>query len=555
MAMKQTKATSLVVLSAALLFVTACSDKKETAQPSASPAATATAQAAVNPLGKYDPPIEVTAVRSLSVSTKFRDGESIENNVWSRAYEQRLGIKVKYLWTANAGDYAQKLNVSIASGELADIMQVDATQLKQLVDSGQAEDLTALFEKYASPLAKKIVTEDGRQMKAATYGGKLMAIPRTGSPSDSSQVLWVRADWLKKLNLPEPKTMQDVFQISEAFTKQDPDGNKVDDTFGLALTNALQASGIASLKPFFNGFHAYVDHWIQDSSGRLVSGSIQPEVKTALAKLQEMYRAGQIDREFAVKDVAKVNEQIIAGKIGMQFGAWYTANTPLQGSKNQDPTADWRAYGLPSIDSTPASLQIDMPVTQYFVVKKGAKNPEAAIKMLNLMVELGFSENANIEQYFIGKDGFLYNTYPLLFVSPVNGNLNIHLHLTQALAAKDPSKLNLEEKGYYDKIIDYRNGNTKNFYEEGMYGNVSAWPYVKDKLDNKLVKEQQFFGAPTKTMSQKGAILSKMMLETFTKIIMGESPVDDFDKFVADWHKLGGDDITKEVNEWAAQQK
>ena len=39
------------------------------------------------------------------------------------------------------------------------------------------------------------------------------------------------------------------------------------------------------------------------------------------------------------------------------------------------------------------------------------------------------------------------------------------------------------------------------------------------------------------------------MLESFTKIVLGGS-LDDFDKFVTSWKTLGGDQITKEVNEW-----
>jgi putative aldouronate transport system substrate-binding protein len=31
---------------------------------------------------------------------------------------------------------------------------------------------------------------------------------------------------------------------------------------------------------------------------------------------------------------------------------------------------------------------------------------------------------------------------------------------------------------------------------------------------------------------------------------MGAAPVDEFDKFVDQWRKLGGDEITKEVNDW-----
>ena len=32
-------------------------------------------------------------------------------------------------------------------------------------------------------------------------------------------------DWLKKLNLPEPKTFQDVIAIAEAFKEMDPSQN------------------------------------------------------------------------------------------------------------------------------------------------------------------------------------------------------------------------------------------------------------------------------------------------------------------------------------------
>ena len=36
----------------------------------------------------------------------------------------------------------------------------------------------------------------------------------------------------------------------------------------------------------------------------------------------------------------------------------------------------------------------------------------------------------------------------------------------------------------------------------------------------------------------------------FVRIIMGDVPVDEFDKFVDNWNALGGAQMTKEVNEW-----
>lgn len=69
--------------------------------------------------------------------------------------------------------------------------------------------------------------------------------------------------------------------------------------------------------------------------------------------------------------------------------------------------------------------------------------------------------------------------------------------------------------------------------------------YVK----NNQYKPNQFVGAPTPSMVQKNANLAKMELEVFTKIILGDS-LDRFDTFVEDWKRLGGEQMTKEVNDW-----
>lgn len=41
-----------------------------------------------------------------------------------------------------------------------------------------------------------------------------------------------------------------------------------------------------------------------------------------------------------------------------------------------------------------------------------------------------------------------------------------------------------------------------------------------------------------------------MESEAFLKIIYGQESPDSFDSFVEKWKSSGGDDITKEVNEW-----
>jgi putative aldouronate transport system substrate-binding protein len=89
---------------------------------------------------------------------------------------------------------------------------------------------------------------------------------------------------------------------------------------------------------------------------------------------------------------------------------------------------------------------------------------------------------------------------------------------------------------------------------ERVFGPTGSFG-VTDYYDkNKLFMKTEFYGAATPTMTEKQSSLDKMMLETFTKIIMGSASIDEFTTFVDNWRKLGGDAIIKEVNDWKAQQ-
>jgi len=64
--------------------------------------------------------------------------------------------------------------------------------------------------------------------------------------------------------------------------------------------------------------------------------------------------------------------------------------------------------------------------------------------------------------------------------------------------------------------------------------------------------KDMFTGPPTETMKTKLDYLNKLENQTFNEIIYGQKPIDSFDQFVASWKSAGGEQITKEVNEWYA---
>jgi putative aldouronate transport system substrate-binding protein len=575
--MKARKIT-VVVMMAVLTFsmlLSACSTNNATnpgaSQSPESSAATEPTPAddsgkPADPLGKYETPIELTAVRNYNQGTKFIAGDNENDNTWTRAYEEELGIKLKYDWvtTGTSDQYNQKLNLSISSGDLPDTFSVDAKTLKQLVEADQLEDLTEAFNKYASPLLKEAIAEYGDSgLGSSTVNGKLMALPVTGSGDYSgSEVLWVRKDWLDKLNLPEPKTWDDVLAIATAFTEQDPDGNQKKDTYGIPISKDI--NGYPDLQGFFNAYQGNPSNvawkqymWIKDPAGDgLAYGSIQPEVKTALTKLQELYKAGIVDPEFGVKDTAKALEGITGGKAGLYFGYGWAMNWPLGEAVQKDPTANWVAYPIPTANGEPLKLSYYFPLSQWFVVKKGYANPEAVIKMANLYLEKLAPQKVTVESnYKYGKsqDGIEIINTALINSSFVTANMNTAAEVRSAVLAKDPSQLKAEQKVSYDEILKYMETQDPKYWVQ--YSFMKTMEVVEGYIAGDNYRDSLYGGPPTQTMVEKQAILDKLELETFTKIIMGAVSPDEFDKFVSQWKQLGGDQITAEVNEWYASAK
>lgn len=539
------KVVIVLTLLALLLQLAACAP--------AQPDKTTAQDSALTAAGKFDPPIEVVSVKAVDATVKFHEGEDIHNNVWTRAYAEELGINLSYLWVVDGAQYQQKLSATIMSGEIPDIFVCDSQMFKLLYDSGSLADLSDVYEQYASPDTREILAEDPLALKCATLEGRLMGLPITDSSVATARVLWVRQDWLQAMGLKGPETMQDVLDIAERFTSGDPDKNGAADTTGLAVSKELWGA-FAGLNGFFNGYHAYPGIWIE-RDGQLQYGSVQPEMKAALAALQSLYAQGRIDREFGVKDANKVAEAIANSKCGMEFGVWWNPYYPLNLSQSNYPDAYWQAYPIPSADNTPAKSQYSTAVGGYMVVNADFPHPEALVKMVNFWCDnIVRTQDQAVRDKYLGSldapDIVLYK-YTDFHLWEANAQMNTGSRIRDAVAARDPAGLNTDEFWRYQVIAAY--------FDQGI---KEAWVEVATNGENGSVQIlgdiaagagiiNQFYGAPTPVMAEKMAALHTMEDEMVTKIIMGD-PLENFDKFVQDWRQLGGEEITREVNQWKA---
>lgn len=570
------KKGSMVVLAASLALGTAAcgnddSNNANGSAPASTEAAsqasgTASAAPKADPLGKYETPIEVTVGASVDTSVVFQKGEDIDNNVWTKEIESALGIKIKHPFVVDETQYANKLNVIIASDELPDVTRVGAQQLRQLVEADAIMDLTDIYDQYGSEQLKKVLAEDnGVAIGASTFKGKLMAIPIPNS-ADINDVLWVRQDWLENLGLSAPKTMDEFFAVAKAFSENDPDQNGKDDTYGFGINKSVNGWGLADAIGVFNGYGVYPEMW-QEKDGKLEYGSIQPEVKDVLAKLADMYEAKILDPEFSVKDEATAAGDQAAQKGGMMYGATWAPYYPLGDTIKNNAKARWVPVALPSADGSMAKDQVDPSPVGYYVVRKDAKNPEAALKLANFFAKMEAEwdqdpalyakfHDTEVDDGNGGKKKIELFKYAPVMVSSTKVNLAIHQSLNKAIEAKDRDSLSPSLQDDYDRIVSFMDKqDVNNWGDFAVFGPTGSYHIVDEAVKQNAVFLNAFTGGATETMGEKKKLLEDLEVQTFTKIIMGAAPVDEFDKFVEQWKSQGGQQITDEVNEWYASKQ
>lgn len=538
---------SLVLAGTMLLGTTGCGNDQGTqAGPTEETvqAQTEGAEGSKDDSGRYEETVTLTRAQMTTSVSQWENGDDETNNPWTRLALEQYNIQLEDAWAADGSQYADKINLSIASQTLPDVFWVNANQFKQVTELGLVADLTDVYEEYASDTLKNIMDSDKEGFESGKVDGRLMGIS-TQHYGIISQMncVWIRNDWMEKLNLEAPQTMEDLIEICRQFTKNDPDGNGVDDTYGLAVDKTLD-----SLYALMNAYHAYPSIWLTKEDGSIEYGVVQPEVKDALTAFQKLYEEGILNKEFAVADNAKMTEDLVSGKVGVAiFGSSFGYAPGIDVVKNNGVEAIFKPYALPSIDGEPAKLSIDWPVGNYVVVNKNCANPEAAIKMINLYT--GITNEGTAEQYNTFKNNERdWGAIPFQVQNPMM-DYNQYVEISKVQDSRDTSSLTPDQLGKYEHVIDWIDNQDPDSL--GQYSQVSAegsYGVMKPFVDNEWYVRTAFKGISTDTMVQKMSSLDAMQNETFTKIIMGED-IAAYDNFVEQWSSLGGADITREMNE------
>ncbi|MDD3416829.1 MAG: extracellular solute-binding protein [Lachnospiraceae bacterium] len=540
----------------------------ETANSGTAAAEVTNSGAPADPFGKYNETVTIHLARSLDPNAKFESGQSIEENDLLKEIKNQLNIEVKYDWICAPADFDQKIKLAISANNLPDAVAVGMTPFKAMAKYGQIADLTDTFNNYGSDILKSFYKSGGDVLKKLVEtDGKIMAIPATTPKASGMTEMWIRQDWLNKLNLQAPKSVEELKNVAKAFMEQDPDGDGKKNTIG--IVGPSKSGGLTStdgnlwgLDPVFAANKSFPGYWLKDKDGKVVYGSTQPETKKALQALAEMYKDGLIDREMLVRDDSL--QPVLDNKAGIFFGPWWTGYV-LNDAYKQNPAPDWQAYAYPIADDGKYYAHMSAPAGAFVVVNKKYEHPEAALKIVNLLLP---NESKWVETG-LGKNPGVPAVYPLWCVFDNVDEIEVSYDvLTKYLKGETDIKdidftthkllkgdMEAIKKLKKEPLDDFsiNNWDLKSELASSHLARLISIMVGNKPLStaNNIEEVYSLYYGQTTTMESKGANLQKLENEAFAKIIMGRASIDSFDDFVIKWNKQGGENILKEIAEIA----
>ena len=507
-----------------------------------------------------------TLGRQTQQNAKLPEGDTYEDNAYTRLVRDRLGAVCVDDFEATGDAYERQVSLSLAAGDLPDFLKVGTKELlDELVENDLVADLTESYDAYASDYLKEIYDSYGGWcLDTATYDGRLMALPGTNLDS-APNILWVRADWLDALELgidPDGNgriTLDELERMARAFLEADPDGTG--NPVGIALAYWLNANDYGSATYCMTGIAgakgAMPRLWLRGADGKTVYGSVQPETKEALGLLHKWFGEGILDPQFGTRTWDDITALLTNGQTGIAFGVWHIPDWLLNSVRATHPQARLKAFVLED-ESGKVNVFHNNAANGYIVVRKDYPHPELAVQIANLFydelvntedLERTYPEVAAYQAIGVDNSARPFN----IEVNPYTSLLDDYEDIRRGVAGE----IRAEEA----RTAESRNviGNIKNYLADPEHADIGDWSKYHSRMegielirrlteDDALAWVDPVFWGTTKTMEAKWANLQKLEEETFIKLVTGDLPMEAFDRFVTQWNEQGGAQILEEID-------
>jgi len=424
--------------------------------------------------------------------------------------------------------FREKFNVIIASGSIPDVViSPYRDDMLKVAEQGIFEPLEEHIDKIA-PNFKKILTDDPNYNKdLKSSDGKDYFLPFIGAVK-TFKVWMVREDWLKKLNLKTPVTLDDWYNMLKAFKEKDPNGNGKPDEIPYTTRNTK--AGVLSFMEAYgiSGFEANEQFFIEDS--KVKYAYTDPRCKDALTYISKLYKEGLIDPEYATNDtkvwLSRITNEV-AGSLQDTTARAYSLGDQI---KIANPKSDASLLvvappkGPTGIQMTTSQMQ---PVRGLTAISVNSKYKEQIVKLFDYF----YSEEGSLLMNF-GIEGETYNMvegkpkYSDAIAKDTQGRsilsmLNVFGHREWAYK---------QDIGYENALLSDKYVQARNEMEKYIKPTIPALSFTeseRDIINNKYTEIQTYKD------------------EMIDRFIMGKEPIEKFDDFAKKIKDMGIEEVLK----------
>jgi putative aldouronate transport system substrate-binding protein len=465
--------------------------------------------------------------------------EAVDGSWIQRRLEERFNVTLKPLfmdWNA----FGQRRPLMLCAGQVPDVIwDGDPIGVRNNLRNGFIMEVPyEVILRYA-PTYVRLLNRYGKEAWLYTqYQGKNYGLPTFFEAANRPRISCWRMDWLRKVGIEKvPETLDDMHEALRRLRFDDPDGNGKRDTFG--WSPSIGHWSLAFVEVF--AAHDVLAFDFMRRDGKVVWGGILPETRQALGVLRQWYAEGLLDPDFVLDSRQNSGEgKFLNGRIG-----YLHAVDDFAG--NYDLTAPASLYSklrsfCPTAEITPGPPLRDKNGDRRGRTWGGAghilqfgrhleREPQKVLRILGMIEAMTCDEQLYLDAQW-GRRGLHWD------YTPEKGRTLLPAFEDKRVRAEQmldgcvffyPSSLDITYLAKYQRqaVVEFNAANRQ-----------PAWGMMN------VLGKSDVVPSAGRYMED----LRNYQMTFFVEIITGKRGLAEFDAFVKEWRRRGGDVLTDEAN-------
>lgn len=439
-------------------------------------------------------------------------------------------IYLKGTASVNETDSANAFNLMIASKNLPDIVGGTSNSLVKYGMEGAFIPLEDLINEHAPNITAMLDKYPEVRAAITAADGHIYYLP-TLEDSQVSQTWFIRQDWLDKLSLEVPTTVDELYDVMVAFRDGDSNGNGKKDEIGFLNRNGLGGDLTGNITSLFSLFGVNSTFYVED--GKVKVGAYTPEFKQAMEGVSKWYNEGLIDPEIFTRG-GTARDVLFSSNNGGLTHDWYPS-TSSYNTKMQEQVPGFKLVGmLPVKDVNGDVWEVEsrQTVTPYGTsISMSNKYPVESIKYLDFWFS---SQGERLATY--GIEGVTYEMKdgkPVFTDLVMNNELPINAYI-KSLGGQQYQLAHINLSEYETFMMSPEGVDVLNLYKTSdvinkKYPKLPAMSFTTEEMD---------------TIQAKWSVISTYIQEQMQKWTFDGSTIDSgFDKYMSDLKGMGIEDV------------